>query len=207
MVEISPVARFTSRRSTVRDPWDADEARRTLAAAGQSGMSLAAFAWGHGLCDGSSTVGACACGRPRIWSPRLDPLCAYARAHSRVARRPASRLSSPTPSSAWRPASTRRRWPRPLLRCARCRAEPAAVDPHLPDAGATRHAQGLLLASGRGTCAQAGARASGGRVAHSCGPANEHDGGHWVVAERESVEPGNGRGARRQQRPRGRQTG
>ncbi len=51
MLEISPVSSFTPRRSTVRDPWDAEEARRTLAAAGQSGLSLATFARRHGLCD------------------------------------------------------------------------------------------------------------------------------------------------------------
>ncbi len=51
MLEINPVSSFTPRRSTVRDPWDAEEARRVLAAAGQSGLSLATFARRHGLCD------------------------------------------------------------------------------------------------------------------------------------------------------------
>ena len=51
MLEISPISLFTPRRSTVRDPWTEDEARATLAAAGQSGLSLATFARRHGLCD------------------------------------------------------------------------------------------------------------------------------------------------------------
>ena len=51
MLEISPVSPYTPRRSTVRDPWDAEEARHVLAAAGQSGLSVAAFARRHGLCD------------------------------------------------------------------------------------------------------------------------------------------------------------
>ncbi len=51
MLEISPVSPFTPRRSTVRDPWTENEARTTLAAVGQSGLSLAGFARRHGLCD------------------------------------------------------------------------------------------------------------------------------------------------------------
>ncbi len=51
MLELSPITPYTPRRSTVRDPWTEDEARATLAAAGQSGLPLAAFARRHGLCD------------------------------------------------------------------------------------------------------------------------------------------------------------
>ena len=51
MLEISPVTSYTPRRSTVRDPWSAEEARQILAAAGQSGLSLAGFARRHSLCD------------------------------------------------------------------------------------------------------------------------------------------------------------
>ena len=51
MLEISPITSSALRRSTVRDPWTGDEARTALAAAGQSGLSLSAFARRHGLSD------------------------------------------------------------------------------------------------------------------------------------------------------------
>jgi len=51
MLEVSPILPSTPRRSTIRDPWTEDEARAALAAVGQSGLSLAAFARRHGLCD------------------------------------------------------------------------------------------------------------------------------------------------------------
>ncbi len=136
MLEISPVSSFTPRRSTVRDPWDAEEARRTLAAAGQSGLSLATFARRHGLCDRQLYW----------WRSRL-------RTHSDLepATRPFVRVCTQslpsretsgveipclTPSSASRLASARRRWPRPLPRFAACRAELLAVDADLARARA-----------------------------------------------------------------------
>ncbi len=51
MLDVSPIAPFKPRRSSLRDPWTEDEARAALAAAGQSGLSLAGFARRHGLCD------------------------------------------------------------------------------------------------------------------------------------------------------------
>lgn len=51
MLAVNPVTPYIPRRSTARDPWDADEAQRVLAAAGQSGLSLSAFARRHGLSD------------------------------------------------------------------------------------------------------------------------------------------------------------
>lgn len=51
MLQVSPIAAYTPRRSSARDPWTEDEARATLAAVSQSGLSLAAFARRHGLCD------------------------------------------------------------------------------------------------------------------------------------------------------------
>jgi len=51
MHELSPIADFTPRKSTRRDPWSEDEARAVLAAASRSGLSLSAFARRHGLSD------------------------------------------------------------------------------------------------------------------------------------------------------------
>lgn len=51
MLELSPVADVTPRKSTRRDPWTEEEARAVLAAAKRSGLSLSAFARRHGLSD------------------------------------------------------------------------------------------------------------------------------------------------------------
>lgn len=51
MHELGPIESFQPRKSTRRDPWSDDEARAVLAAAGQSGLSLSAFARRHGLSD------------------------------------------------------------------------------------------------------------------------------------------------------------
>ncbi len=51
MLDVTRTDLFQPRKSTRRDPWTEDEARETLAAAGRSGLSLAAFARRHGLSD------------------------------------------------------------------------------------------------------------------------------------------------------------
>ncbi len=51
MHELCPIDSFQPRKSSRRDPWNEDEAREVLGVAGQSGLSLSAFARRHGLSD------------------------------------------------------------------------------------------------------------------------------------------------------------
>ena len=44
MLDVSPIAPYEPRRSSLRDPWTEAEARAARAAAGQRGLAFAAFA-------------------------------------------------------------------------------------------------------------------------------------------------------------------
>ena len=51
LLEVSPIADFTPRKSTRRDPWSEDEARAVLSAASRGDLSHSAFARRYSLSD------------------------------------------------------------------------------------------------------------------------------------------------------------